>query len=259
MTDEYSAVKRGKLILKGDKPKAKKRRHKSHKEKPEASKVDKDVEKHGGWWKVEKIEDISGPVCIEFGKSTYISALDNGLFTLGRPHDEGDGPSPEEIFSAFPAGETKFALKSGYGKYLGLSKDGVVVGRSDAVGPMEQWEPIWQDGKMAIQSVLGKFISVSLDDDSIIARSYAASDSEHCCVRSNKSREVKKVVVPVEEQANLAEVEVNYVKKFQKFQDKKLRVNEGDVSELKRAKNEGTLHETLLDRRSKMKADRYCK
>lgn len=48
-------------------------------------------------------------------------------------------------------------------------------------------------------------------------------------------------------------------KKFQKFQDKKLRVNESGVSELKRAREEGTLHETLLDRRSKMKADRYCK
>lgn len=48
-------------------------------------------------------------------------------------------------------------------------------------------------------------------------------------------------------------------KKFQKFQDKKLKINEGGASELKRAKVEGNLHETLLDRRSKMKADRYCK
>lgn len=93
------------------------------------------------------MDDISGSVCIEFGTNTYISALDNGLFTLGAPHNEGEGPSPEEIFTAFPAGENKCALKSGYGKYLGVNKNGVVVGRSDAVGPMEQWEPIWQDGK----------------------------------------------------------------------------------------------------------------
>lgn len=52
---------------------------------------------------------------------------------------------------------------------------------------------------------------------------------------------------------------VNYRKKFQKFQDKKLRLNDGGVVELKRAKMDGNLHETLLDRRSKMKADRYCK
>lgn len=48
-------------------------------------------------------------------------------------------------------------------------------------------------------------------------------------------------------------------KKFQKFQDKKLRINQGDIKDLEVAKNEGYLHETLLDRRSKMKADRYCK
>lgn len=102
--------------------------------------------KHGNWWKVEKIEDLTGPISIEFGNRSYISALDNGLFTLGAPHNEGESPLPEEVFTAFPAGENKFALKSGYGKYLGISKDDVVIGRSDAVGPMEQWEPVWQDG-----------------------------------------------------------------------------------------------------------------
>ncbi|XP_072932932.1 protein FRG1 homolog [Epargyreus clarus] len=258
MGDEYAAVKRGKLILKGDKPKAKKRKHKK-KEKTEDSKVDEDLLKHGGWWKVEKIEDLTGSISIEFGNNSYISALDNGLFTIGPPHDEGDGPSPEEIFTAFPAGENKFALKSGYGKYLGVSKDGVVIGRSDAVGPMEQWEPVWQDGKTAILCALNKFVSVKTDDDSVVAQSTTAGSQEFCYIRSNKTREVNTVVVPAEEQGDLAEVEVNYVKKFQKFQDKKLRINDDGVSDLKRAKVEGNLHETLLDRRSKMKADRYCK
>lgn len=38
-----------------------------------------------------------------------------------------------------------------------------------------------------------------------------------------------------------------------------MRVCKDDVDKLQKAKVEGTLHETLLDRRSKMKADRYCK
>ncbi|KAM3956428.1 FSHD region gene 1 [Aphomia sociella] len=257
MSDEYAAVKRGKLVLKGDKPKTKKRKHKKT-EKSEDSKVDLDCVNHGGWWKTAKIEDVSGSISIEFGNNAYISALDNGLFTIGAPHGDGEGPSPEEIFTAFPAGENKFALKSGYGKYLGVTKDGVVIGRSDAVGPMEQWEPVWQDGKTAILSSLNKFMAVN-SEDSVVAQSTAAGEQEYCSIRSNKSREENKVVIPEEEQGDLTEVEVNYVKKFQKFQDKKLRVNEGSVSELKRAKLDGTLHETLLDRRSKMKADRYCK
>ena len=48
-------------------------------------------------------------------------------------------------------------------------------------------------------------------------------------------------------------------KQFQKFQDKKMRVNTEGREQLKAAKAEGKLHEVLLDRRSKMKADRYCK
>ena len=56
----------------------------------------------------------------------------------------GDPPSPEEIFTAFPVGEAKITLKSGYGKYLGIDKNGIVVGRSDAVSALEQWEPVFQ-------------------------------------------------------------------------------------------------------------------
>lgn len=39
----------------------------------------------------------------------------------------------------------RIALKSGYGRYLGINSDGLVVGRSDAIGPREQWEPVFQD------------------------------------------------------------------------------------------------------------------
>lgn len=37
-----------------------------------------------------KIEEITGPVCIEIGPQSYVSALDNGLFTVGAPRDEGN-------------------------------------------------------------------------------------------------------------------------------------------------------------------------
>lgn len=39
----------------------------------------------------------------------------------------------------------RIALKSGYGKYLGVNSEGLVVGRSDAIGAREQWEPVFQE------------------------------------------------------------------------------------------------------------------
>ncbi|XP_012525948.1 protein FRG1 homolog [Monomorium pharaonis] len=256
---EYEKVRTGKLILKGEKSRPKKRKSKKQEKELDVTVEDKDILTHGGWWKVKNVIEITGTVAIEFGNRTYMKALDNGLFTLGVPHAEGDSPSPEEILTAFPISETKVALKSGYGKYLGVDKNGIVIGRSDAVGPIEQWEPIFQDGKLAILNNTGCFMSVTSDDD-IVCQSRTAGPSEFIIIRSitQRSKNPDKDI-PKEEQGSLAEVEVNYVRKFQKFQDKKLRINKSDRSELEKAKVEGNLHETLLDRRSKMKADRYCK
>ena len=79
-------------------------------------------------------------------------------------------------------------------------------------------------------------------------------------VRSQALREEdKEVFIPVEERGNVGQIELNYVKKFQKFQDHKIKLCDDDRTNLVKAKNDGTLHEALLDRRSKMKADRYCK
>ncbi|XP_072744572.1 protein FRG1 homolog [Anoplolepis gracilipes] len=256
---EYEKVKTGKLKLKGEKSRTKKRKSKTQEKEQDVTVENKDTITHGGWWKVKSILEITGTVAIEIGNQTYMKALDNGLFTLGAPHDEGEGPSPEEILTAFPISETKIALKSGYGKYLGVDKKGVVIGRNDAVGSIEQWEPIFQDGKLAILNNTGCFISITNDDD-IICQNRTAGPSEFVVIRSMTQRsQSPSKDIPKEEQGSLADIEINYVRKFQKFQDKKLRINKSDHSELEKAKIEGNLHETLLDRRSKMKADRYCK
>lgn len=129
--------------------------------------MDEDAQKHGGWWRTTKFEEITGSVAIQFGKQTYVKSLDNGLFTLGPPHNEGkpkqtkmvwesnhsfvfiiinqgDGPEPEEIFTALAINDRHIALKSGYGRYLKVEKDGIITGRSEAVGGLEQFEPVFQ-------------------------------------------------------------------------------------------------------------------
>ncbi|XP_050717192.1 protein FRG1-like [Eriocheir sinensis] len=263
---EYSRVKVGKLKLKGEKKSHKK--HKSKKRKAEdedggsssSSKKDTDTADHGGWWCCQALHQMAGSVAIQLGDApVYVRALDNGLFTAGAPHDQGDGPSPEEVLTAVPAGEERIAFKSGYNKYLGVDGAGKVVGRADAIGPREMWLPVFQEGKTALLGANECFLGVD-EEDNVVAVSQTAGPEQIVMVRSNMMRECDRPKeVPEEERGKLRDVEKNYVKKFQKFQDKRLRINKDGVAELKAARNEGSLHEALLDRRAKMKADRYCK
>lgn len=138
------------------------------------------------------------------------------------------------------------------------------MGRSDAAGLQECFEPIWgEDGKMAIQASNNCFLSIDQEDDQLIAvhKSIGSSGTGVCVVRSNAFRgEIISKNAPIEEKVDdLDQIELNYVKKFQKFQDKKTRLCQDDKKDLKLAKDGGKLHESLLDRRSKMKSDRYCK
>nr|CAH7729757.1 unnamed protein product [Callosobruchus chinensis] len=256
---EYDKVRVGKLVLKGEKQKAKKRKHKS--KKPEEKVQDNpDTILHGNWWKISKVEEITGPVAIEFGNHTYVKALDNGMFMLGAPHNEGEGPSPEEILTAISINERKVAFKSGYNKYLRVEKSGAVTGRSDAIGAMEQWEPVFEDGKLALLGYNDCFLSVDTEDDSVVANAKRAGPGQFIQIRSQSIKEENPLKdVPTEEQGKVNEIELNYVKKYQKFQDKRIKLCQDGTQVLKKAKDEGYLHETLLDRRSKMKADRYCK
>uniref|UniRef100_A0A1B6LVN5 Protein FRG1 homolog n=1 Tax=Graphocephala atropunctata TaxID=36148 RepID=A0A1B6LVN5_9HEMI len=259
---EYDMVKKGKITFKGDKTSSKrKRKHKQKDKNKDVEPVeDEDKIRHGGWSNINSTRLITGSVAIEFGNQTYVTALDNGLFTLGPPHNEGEGPLPEEVLTAVNVSETKVAFKSGYGKYLGVHKDGTVIGRSDAIGALEQWEPVFQDGKLALLSCTNCFMSIRPEDDHLVASSKTAGSAEFVQIRTTADMQTDDVnEVPVEEKGSLSQIEENYVRKFQKFQDKKLKMNSGDKSDLKKAKKGGVLHEAMLDRRSKMKADRYCK
>ena len=58
----------------------------------------------------------------------------------------GSGPSPEEILVSLQVFDSnRVSLKSGFEKYLSVDDKGKVVGRSDAIGPKEQWEAVFED------------------------------------------------------------------------------------------------------------------
>uniref|UniRef100_A0A8C4R053 FSHD region gene 1 n=1 Tax=Eptatretus burgeri TaxID=7764 RepID=A0A8C4R053_EPTBU len=98
-----------------------------------------------GWWAVRTIDEVTGTIAMEMKERSFLHALDNGLFTLGAPHTDHEGPSQPEQLTAVKLSDSRIALKSGYGKFLGVQSDGVVQAKADAIGPREQWEPVFQD------------------------------------------------------------------------------------------------------------------
>jgi protein FRG1 len=262
---DYAVVRKSKLNLKGEKKKKKTKKVAKDVQSEESKRDIADTEAHGGWFTLNKFEEITGAISIECSPFSYIRALDNGLFVASAPHRPGENPDQEEVITAVKVNDTHIALKSGYNKYLSIDNQNRLVGRSEAIGSREQFEPVFQDGKMALMGCNSCFLAPDDEKDGLIfAKSRAAGDGEHLKIRSiidpeeiRKEKEAK--AIPTEEKGSLGDCEINYVKKFQSFQDQKLKVSKEEKHGLKRARDEGVLHEALLDRRSKMKSDKFCK
>lgn len=263
---EYVAPKGGKLQLKGEKSSKKSKKHSKKRKLDEPTKIDQikeDEIAHGGAWCVDSFDKITGSVSIEMQEQCYMYCLDNGLFTLGGEHKYSQPPEAQEILTAIRVDEKYIAFKSGYGKYLSVNSAGLLVARTDAISPKEyftiEFDYDYDGRKTFIKASNDGYLCVNLDGDIV---SLPEKRPECALTIRSIAKRVKKdnSHLPDEEKVeDLKNVEINYVKKFQKFQDKKIRLNSGDVKELEEAKTSGYLHEKLLDRREKMKADRYCK
>lgn len=267
--DAYSAVKSSKLKLKGDESSSKSKKHKkSHKRKStdisDAADLKLEDElNHAGGWVIESLKQVVGTIFIEFREYMYMHGLDNGLFVLGSPHLPTERPEVCELLTALPIDEKYVAFKSAYGKYLSVNQNGLLVGRSEAIGTKEyfqiEFDYDYTGRKSYIKASNEKYLGVNHDGD--IVAMFDKNEDTNLTLRSlNKRDNNSKKNLPEEEKGDdLKNVELNYVKKFQKFQDKRIKTSEEDVGELLKAKEQGNLHESLLDRREKMKADRYCK
>lgn len=98
------------------------------------------------------IVGVSAPNILWVSQKWYISqSLSFIMFmwsvtvTIPSFLSSGDAPDATEILTAITLGDSKIALKSGYGKYLSIDPEGRVTGKSDAIGSREQWEPVFQE------------------------------------------------------------------------------------------------------------------
>ncbi|VDM54493.1 unnamed protein product [Angiostrongylus costaricensis] len=243
MSDDYKAVRGGTLKLKENKKR--------------------------GWWKIIDEVDLRGGehVSLECGSGSgcYLSALDNGRFTIGMPHQKGSEPNPEEIFAVVKTpDDPKTSFKTGYGKYIGVDTDGSLVATAEAIGQRERFQVVFEEGKSAIQAVCNQlFLSMAVSKDGLIyVVSKRAGDEEMVNIRTNAQKTGPVDWRATEDKKSAKDCSQAYVKMYQhsKVDTKCRNIPEEvfDMKSVKRAQREGDLHETLLAKRIKTKSDRYC-
>merc|ERR1712071_162481 len=102
------------------------------------------------------------------------------------------------------------------------------------------------------------------EKEQLVAIDKTAGDEHMLSIRCDRDKKMERKQEKLskmakEEHGTLLDAEKNYARKFQSWVGGSLLLNTGKVSDLKKARNNGTLHSELLGRRQKMKNDKYCK
>ncbi|KAF9116158.1 hypothetical protein BGX27_004498 [Mortierella sp. AM989] len=292
MPDEYTG-KTKKLTFKGDSTKTKKKKRKAEDE----GKDDDANSNADGWVSVKSLTDLGGPIFLTFSSDppTCLAVDDKSkviMKPLEAPEDESGNPSsaivsfdnaePTAINQVLVAtmipDSDRLTLKTYNGRYLSSDKFGVVSADSEAIGMQEEWTAIIkgdsEEGGVCLQSHYGKFLSV----DEVAAvegrgKSSLSSTSSGFQIRADsdvigfcelfqakiQAKYRKKVKKSNEVKVATKDYEFEQSRKFQTWNHGRVIVSQENVGDLKKAKKEGRFSEALLDRREKLKSDRYCK
>ncbi|KAI8375775.1 FRG1-like family-domain-containing protein [Blakeslea trispora] len=218
------------------------------------------------WVRADSLEDLVGPLFITHPSEPPICfTVDEFDRFLAYPlPDLYNHPEPtimQQVFvgARIVGSSDAFTLKSAHGKYLSSDKFGVVACQSEAIGGQEEWKPILSEAGIAFQSVHNTYLMVDeVAGGNIRVRAdaedvgFCESFRVYCQSRFKHKPKHKKKHESVTSEYDAA-------KRFQSWGGGKVVETTRDKRELKKARTEGRLAEALLDRREKVKADRYCK
>ncbi|GAA5968282.1 hypothetical protein JCM11641_003795 [Rhodosporidiobolus odoratus] len=184
-------------------------------------------------WVCTRIPDTQDKVTFRSGTGKFLSADEYGAVTADR-----EARGLQEEWSLEESGEGRLALKSAYGKFLSVDvvAGGKVELRADeeSVGPGERWKVLMQ----------GEFV----------AKARKQYNDRNGIKTGSGGRGDGLTVVK-----DLAGAEVDAIKKYHHHaKGSDLVGTADDARALKRARKEGKLAEAMLDRRAKLKSDRYC-
>ncbi|KAH8827087.1 FRG1-like family-domain-containing protein [Flagelloscypha sp. PMI_526] len=214
------------------------------------------------------------PICLTFNPTSnklHLSLLLDKASTDDKPPPTILEREPLDVKEVWVitrvAGSETINLRTGAGegKFLSCEKHGIVSADRDARGPQEEWTPVvLPDGMVAFQNIYEKYLGV----DEVAGGSMALrGDSEQVGfserfwvkVQSKYQREAKEE--ERKQKAGLPEPEIDEVGSnhmYQAWGAGRSVVSNDDKKALKRAKKEGRLAEAMLDRRAKLKSDRFC-
>ncbi|GJN88545.1 hypothetical protein Rhopal_001511-T1 [Rhodotorula paludigena] len=177
----------------------------------------------------------------------------------------------------------KVTFRSGGGKFLGCDEYGRVSAEREARGMQEEWTledaaaggSGGASGRMAIRSAYGKYLSVDVvaggkvelrcDEEKegaterwrvLMQGEYVVKAKQQFDQRNGIKTKPSAGYTIV---TDLAGAEVDAIRKYHHHGRGSTSVGTAeDARELKRARKEGKLAEAMLDRRAKLKSDRYC-
>ncbi|KAJ7709774.1 FRG1-like family-domain-containing protein [Mycena rosella] len=283
-------VKSSKLTFKGDSKKKKRKREDGDGGRPSKRKEDdKDPET---WVLPEQPNEIRGPtfivhpsdpspICVTYNSTSnrvVLSALDKAPPRGDDLVDPAAEPptllerTPTDVSQVWVitrvAGSPTVNLRTGTGegKFLSCDAHGLISSDRDARGPQEEWTPVvLPDGMVAFMNVYEKYLSV---DEVAGGSMELRGDSDEVGFRE---RFWIKVQYKYKKEANEEEKqkkdglsdplridETGTNKRYQTWGMGRSVTSDADKTELKKARKEGRLAEAMLDRRAKLKSDRFC-
>ncbi|KAG0309131.1 hypothetical protein BGZ98_005070 [Dissophora globulifera] len=296
MPDEY-AVKKKKLSFKGESTKTKKKKRKAEDEGAEEesnSNADgwvpvKALTDLGGPIFLTFSSDPPSCLAIDDKSKVVMRPLES------LSGDAGDDENPSLQPASFDIAEPttvnqvfvvtmipdsdRLTLKAYNGRYLSSDKFGIVTADAEAIGMQEEWTAVIkqdeEEGGICLQSHYGKFLSVdevASTESRISSKGLGAStagfqiraDSEtigFCELFQAKiqAKYRKKAKKSADVKIATKDYEMEQSRKFQTWNHGRVIVSEESMKGLRQAKKEGRFSEALLDRREKLKSDRYCK
>ncbi|KAF9564397.1 hypothetical protein CPC08DRAFT_705352 [Agrocybe pediades] len=285
MTDQVRSTK---LKFKGDKPKKKRKRDDGDERVGSSSsskrKVDdKDPET---WVMPEAVNELRGPtfimhpsdpspISINYNSTTNRIALQP--LDKDKVEDEAESVrlldrTPTDVSQVWVitrvAGSSTINIRTGTGegKFISCDSHGLVSADRDARGPQEEWTPVvLPDGMVAFMNVYEKYLSV---DEAAGGTLQLRGDSEEVGFaerfwvkiqykyKKEAHEEEKKRKDGLTAPPTVDESSTNRI--HQAWGAGRSVVSDADKKELKKARKEGRLAEAMLDRRAKLKSDRFC-